>query len=186
MASFSVAAAASSSCLILVTMLSALLTLSSASHFRVGGPDGVWTSSNNVNYTKWVDSIHFQVEDVLRFVYDNKKENVIQVSQQEYKSCKVTAPVKKWSSGDDSVSLDTAGYFYFISSVDGHCQGRARFDVKVYANDKEAGHDQAPSTPPAGAPVVPAPGPKPSAAGVSVKASSVGWFTILPLLILLN
>uniref|UniRef100_A0A7N0ZWK3 Phytocyanin domain-containing protein n=1 Tax=Kalanchoe fedtschenkoi TaxID=63787 RepID=A0A7N0ZWK3_KALFE len=170
--------------LFMVAML-ALLSLSSASYFEVGGKDG-WTSSKNVNYTSWADGYHFQVGDVLRFVYDNKKENVLRLSQRHYSTCNLTDPVKKWTSGNDSVRLQRAGHFFFISSPDGQCQGKARVNVKVYPNDEAGGHSPSPAPTPVGSSssAVPAPEPKPAAA-VSVKASWVGCIIIMPLLLLI-
>lgn len=56
-------ACSSRACFALATMLT-VLSLSSASTFKVGGKDG-WTSFKNVNYTKWSNSIHFQAGDLL-------------------------------------------------------------------------------------------------------------------------
>uniref|UniRef100_A0A7N0TUQ4 Phytocyanin domain-containing protein n=1 Tax=Kalanchoe fedtschenkoi TaxID=63787 RepID=A0A7N0TUQ4_KALFE len=128
----------SSTGLFLVATL-ALLTLSSASYFQVGAKDG-WTSSKNVNYTRWADGVHLQVGDVLRFVYDNKKENVLRLSHRHYRTCNLTDPANIWTSGNDSVRLQRAGHFFFISSPDGQCQGKARVNVEVYRNDEAGGH----------------------------------------------
>ncbi|CAM8998021.1 unnamed protein product [Rhodiola kirilowii] len=169
-----------SSALFLVT-LATIFSLASASTFQVGGSDG-WTSSKNVNYTKWSDSIHFQVGDFLRFVYDNKTENVLRVSQHHYAACNVTEPVKKWTSGNDSFHLHRGGHFFFISSVDGKCQGKAKVNVKAYENDE----DKAPSPSASAGSVVHAPAPKAAAAAtVTVNASSI-WSLIVALLIMIS
>uniref|UniRef100_A0A7N0TV81 Phytocyanin domain-containing protein n=1 Tax=Kalanchoe fedtschenkoi TaxID=63787 RepID=A0A7N0TV81_KALFE len=119
--------------LFMVAML-ALFTLSSASYFQVGAKDG-WTSYTDFNYTRWADDLHFQVDDVLRFVYDNKKENVLLLFPSHYNTCNLTDPVRNWTSGNDSIRLRLAGHFFFMSSPDGQCQGKARVNVKVYPND---------------------------------------------------
>ncbi|CAM8890330.1 unnamed protein product [Rhodiola kirilowii] len=186
------ASSAPFSLMFLVTLL-ALLRISTASYFKVGGSDG-WTSSKNVNYTNWANSIHFQVGDVLIFTYDNKTENVLRVSPHNYKSCNLTAPVHKWTSGNDTVRLHRAGHQYFISSVDGQCKSKAEIVVQVFDTDSPVtptpampSPSPALSSPPTHSPQVPspetsAPAPAPkSSAAVTVKASA--WLCIVALLI---
>ncbi|CAM8943491.1 unnamed protein product [Rhodiola kirilowii] len=166
-----------SSALFLVT-LATIFSLASASTFHVGGSDG-WTSSKNVNYTKWSDSSHFQVGDFLRFVYDNKTENVLLVSQHHYAACNVTEPVKKWTRGNDLFHLHRGGHFFFISSLDGKCLGKAKVNLKVYENDEDK------VTSPASIPGSVVHAPKAAAAAtVTVNASSV-WSLIVALLIMI-
>lgn len=73
---------------------------------------------------------------------------MIRVSPRDFKTCNVTAPIDQWSSGNDQVRLPRTGHFYFVSCLDGKCEGKAKVSVEVYENGHEDdGNKPTPSTP---------------------------------------
>ncbi|XP_047070812.1 mavicyanin-like [Lolium rigidum] len=121
-----------------------------AAVYEVGDKLG-WTIMNNPDYASWAKSKKFSVGDTIVFTYNKQFHNVIAVSKADYKNCDVTKPTATWSTGKDSVVLNTTGHHYFLCGFPGHCAIGQKVDVPVLSS-------AAPSTAPSMAPT-------PSAAG---------------------
>ncbi|KAI5012186.1 hypothetical protein ZWY2020_024320 [Hordeum vulgare] len=86
------------------------------------------------NYTAWAASKKFSVGDTVVFTYNKQFHNVIAVSKADYKNCDVTKPKATWSTGKDSVVLNTTGHHYFLCGFPGHCAIGQKVDVRVLSS----------------------------------------------------
>ncbi|XP_073003277.1 mavicyanin-like [Typha latifolia] len=147
--------------------------------YKVGDSAG-WTDQGNVNYTAWAADKTFQVGDIIVFEYNNKLQNVLQVSLDDYRACNSSSPVAVYKSGNDSITMKVSGHHFFICGFPGHCQTGQKVDIRITKSQPPAAppSDLPPSVqppqqltpPPAGRPnepLVPAPQPSPSSAPVS-------------------
>ncbi|XP_016504782.1 mavicyanin-like [Nicotiana tabacum] len=103
--------------------------LSTAAVYEVGDSKG-WIVGN-VDYNDWASSKNFQVNDILKFNYNNKYHNVMQVSSQEYYSCTVASPIATLNTGKDSFTLSAPGDYYYLCGVPGHCQIGQKVHIQV-------------------------------------------------------
>ncbi|XP_026410931.1 mavicyanin-like [Papaver somniferum] len=115
------------------TIIVAALNVSSstASTYDVGDTSG-WTTMGNIDYNKWSSSKSIHVGDTIRFVYNPKYHNVLQVTSQDYESCTTTSPLATYTTGNDSIQIkgdDT--HYYFICGVPGHCKIGQKVDIQV-------------------------------------------------------
>ncbi|KAA8522860.1 hypothetical protein F0562_009283 [Nyssa sinensis] len=101
--------------------------------------------------------------------YDAKSDSVLQVTEEDYKSCNKAKPIKAFKDGNTKIELDRSGLFYFISGAEGHCEKGQKLVVRVLsAKHGSSGGSLSPSPAPAPFPAVflaPAPGPGPNSAG---------------------
>ncbi|OMO63631.1 Plastocyanin-like protein [Corchorus olitorius] len=65
------------------------------------------------------------------FEYNNSTDDVRQVSLEDFESCDGTSFIASYTSGSDTVALDKAGHYYFISGVAGHCKAGQKVNVLV-------------------------------------------------------
>ncbi|XP_061996280.1 mavicyanin-like [Rosa rugosa] len=96
--------------------------------YKVGGPDG-WIVG--VDYNQWSSSKEFRVGDGLFFSYNKQYHNVVQVSEQGFKSCNSSSPIAAYSSGSDTITLERPGHYYFLCGAPGHCEDGQKVDVQV-------------------------------------------------------
>lgn len=65
------------------------------------------------------------------FRYNNKLNNVVRVTHQNFKSCNATSPIAVYSSGADTINLTRPGHLYFICSIPGHCLAGQKVNIEV-------------------------------------------------------
>ncbi|KAL2937334.1 Basic blue protein [Bienertia sinuspersici] len=105
-----------------------LLTLTKpilGAQFTVGDAAG-WT----FNVNNWPNGKSFKAGDVLEFDYDKSQHNVVEVSQDNYGSCKVSSGAKYYNSGKDQITL-TKGQSFFICSFHGHCESGMKIAINA-------------------------------------------------------
>lgn len=141
----------------------AVFTVSvSATVHKVGDSAG-WTTLIPVDYAKWASSKQIHVGDSLLFEYNTKFHNVLQVTQEQFKSCNASSPVASYNSGADSIPLKRPGTFYYLCGFPGHCQLGQKVEVKVIAGSSSAllgpASGPSPSPSPMGTPFASAPPP---------------------------
>ncbi|KAL6856028.1 hypothetical protein ACP4OV_018830 [Aristida adscensionis] len=155
--------------------------LAAAAVYEVGDATG-WTVMGNPNYAAWAASKKFHLGDTVVFKYSKQFHNVLAVSKADYKNCDATKPTATWSTGNDSVVLNTTGNHYFLCGFPGHCAAGQKVDIRVVSSS--AAPSESPATAPSpssssGSGSVPggaatAPSPHPNAAApraVSVAAA---------------
>ncbi|CAN4093401.1 unnamed protein product [Withania somnifera] len=105
--------------------------LSAAAVYKVGD-DASWTmGSANVNYYTWASKKKFRVGDILVFEYNRTQNNVLRVSLADYHKCNAANPIRAYSSGKDSITIQGPGHYYYICGFPGHCQTGQKIDVRV-------------------------------------------------------
>ncbi|XP_062189229.1 mavicyanin-like [Phragmites australis] len=133
--------------------------VAAAAVYEVGDKTG-WTVMGNPNYAAWAASKTFHVGDAVVFTYLKQFHNVLAVSKADYKNCDTTKPITTWSTGNDSVVLNTTGHHYFLCGFPGHCAAGQKVDIRV------ASSSAAPSEAPSAVPAL-SPGSKPSGAAAA-------------------
>nr|CAB3458372.1 unnamed protein product [Digitaria exilis] len=78
------------------------------------------------------------------FTYNKQFHNVLAVSKADYKNCDATKPIATWSTGNDSVVLNTTGHHYFLCGFTGHCALGQKVDIRV-ASSSSAAPSEAPT-----------------------------------------
>ncbi|WVZ66421.1 hypothetical protein U9M48_015638 [Paspalum notatum var. saurae] len=110
------------------------------------------------------------------FTYNKQFHNVMAVSKGAYKSCSTANAMATWSTGNDSVVLNTTGHHYFLCGFPSHCATGQKVDVPVL--DASAAPSKSPSaapssgTNPSGGATA-APSPHPNAAPEALAGRSV-------------
>ncbi|XP_059290374.1 blue copper protein-like [Lycium ferocissimum] len=80
-----------------------------------------------------VGDSNFQVGDTVVFNYNPQLHNVRQVDINDYNSCTDNNPIASYNSGSDSVTLETAGEYYFLSGVPRDCAAGLKFHLNIAA-----------------------------------------------------
>ncbi|PSS31613.1 Blue copper protein [Actinidia chinensis var. chinensis] len=100
-----------------------------AKDYTVGESSG-WAIG--MDYSTWTSGKTFTVGDTLVFNYISGH-SVDQVSASDYSTCTVGNAIKTDSSGATNFPLKTAGTYYFICGVPGHCGSGMKVAVTVAA-----------------------------------------------------
>ncbi|EER95905.1 stellacyanin [Sorghum bicolor] len=99
-----------------------------AADLLVGGSQG-WRL--DFDYDDWVEENDFIVGDTLVFKYAMGQHNVVQATAASYAACSQGNSLQVWSSGDDRVTLNTSGPWWFFCGVGDHCQDGMKFNINV-------------------------------------------------------
>ncbi|XP_022967382.1 mavicyanin [Cucurbita maxima] len=157
-----------------------LFTVSAVATVHKVGDSTGWTTLVPFDYAKWASSNKFRVGDSLLFNYNNKFHNVLQVDQEQFKSCNSSSPAASYTSGADSITLKRPGTFYFLCGIPGHCQLGQKVEIKVDPGSSSA--LLAPSSAPSQSPLPNGPAPlgTPSAlAPPPSAASTLSYYSLL-------
>ncbi|OAY56287.1 mavicyanin-like [Manihot esculenta] len=108
--------------------------------FKVGDLDawGIPTSANPQVYSFWSKYHTFQIGDSLLFLYPPSQDSVIQVTEQNYISCNLTAPLLYMKNGNSLFNITTHGVFYFTSGIPGHCEKKQKLRISVLSGNGSA------------------------------------------------
>ncbi|MCL7030365.1 hypothetical protein MKW94_011771 [Papaver nudicaule] len=88
---------------------------------------------------------------VLLFTYNTEYHNVMQVTHPQYQNCNATAPLKTFTTGNDSITITRNGHYYYLCGFTGHCQAGQKVDIRVarLTTDSASTPAASPSTAPA-------------------------------------
>ncbi|XP_010270093.1 PREDICTED: mavicyanin-like [Nelumbo nucifera] len=126
---------------------------------HVVGDDRGWDSSSDIG--AWSSGRIFRVGDNLWFAYSIAQESIVELrSKEELESCDVSNPIRMYTNGLDSVSLDVEGTRYFTSGRPENCKQGLKLNVEVLPQQNTENQQQ----PMIISTVVEATGPTPSAA----------------------
>ncbi|XP_018469308.2 early nodulin-like protein 3 [Raphanus sativus] len=140
---------------LMIVMLMSLgfaIGFSNGYKFYVGGRVG-WVLTPSEDYSHWSYRNRFQVNDTLYFKYPKGKDSVLEVSEEEYKTCNTTHPITTLTDGDSLYVLSRSGPFFFVSGNSENCFKGQKLPVKVMST---AHHGHSPRQP------SPSPSPSPS------------------------
>ncbi|KAL8151260.1 hypothetical protein V2J09_021068 [Rumex salicifolius] len=98
-------------------------------HHIVGNDRG-WDPSTDV--ASWAASRAFLVGDSLWFTYSSAVENVVELrSEEEYETCDLSKPMRRYNDGLSKVSLEAEGIRYFSSGNAESCKNGLKIPIRV-------------------------------------------------------
>lgn len=136
-----------------VLAVTALLQTSAAQTVHVVGDSLGWLvpPGGPIAYETWVDLQTFVVGDVLVFNFITGEQDVARVTKEAFNSCNSTNPIFLETTGPFNYTLDAAGEYYFIGTMDRHCYLGQKLAINVSASAGPTPSPQAPTpTPPRG------------------------------------
>ncbi|KAL0451453.1 UNVERIFIED_CONTAM: Early nodulin-like protein 1 [Sesamum latifolium] len=133
-------------CLALLLFVS-MISFSEAREFEVGGKKTSWElPSSPDEFNKWAQRNRFQIGDSIVLTYDAKSDSVLEVTENNYRTCNISNPIKSYTDGITKITLNKSGPFFFISGAEGHCQKGQKLEIQVLsAKHRSLGHSPAPS-----------------------------------------
>ncbi|KAH6821194.1 Cupredoxin superfamily protein [Perilla frutescens var. hirtella] len=155
-----------------------MISTSVGSIHKVGDSAG-WTTIANVDYYHWALTKSFQLGDVIVFEYNPQFHNVMRVTHAEYKACNASSPISTYTTGNDSITIDTRGHHFFICGVPGHCQAGQKVDINVPRAPSVAPSESGSASP---APALTTEAPAPSNGATTPPLNMhLGWLLLLQL-----
>ncbi|KAK3184314.1 hypothetical protein Dsin_031600 [Dipteronia sinensis] len=142
-------------CLAATTAL--LMQLAMAATYTVGGPNGGWDVTTNLQ--TWATSQSFFVGDNLNFQY-MANHDVLEVSKADYDACTTSNAVQSYNGGNTVITLSSPGKRYFICGTAGHCSQGMKLEIDTLATSSPP--PTTPSTPPPSSPTTQPPQASPS------------------------
>ncbi|TKY73171.1 Early nodulin protein 1 [Spatholobus suberectus] len=113
----------------------------------VGGELG-WTIplGGPIVYDAWASLQEFDVGDTLLFNFTNGEQDVARVTNEAYLICNTTNPISLKKTAPANFTLDAAGDYYFIGTLDQHCFKGQKLAIHVHG----LGHSPSPASSPRG------------------------------------
>ncbi|KAK4714223.1 hypothetical protein R3W88_020130 [Solanum pinnatisectum] len=134
--------------------ISMLLGSAMATNYTVGGPNGGWDQSTDVQ--AWAASKTFFVGDNLIFSYA-LSHSVLEVTKAGFETCQITAPIAIYTGGMTVITLASVGKRYFICGTGGHCNvGGMKLEINTLPKATPPPPAK-PATPPTPTPKAPPP-----------------------------
>ncbi|KAL3747725.1 hypothetical protein ACJRO7_016519 [Eucalyptus globulus] len=134
-------------CLV-VAILACLGAAAAATEYVIGGSRG-WTAPPNITagyYTEWAAGKTFAGGDTLKFVW-NGTHNVANVTREEYDNCtKVSSVLEGGEMLDFPLPADANGLYYFICTIDSHCQNGQKLAITVISPTPTESPNSSPSS----------------------------------------
>ncbi|XP_062114683.1 blue copper protein 1a-like [Humulus lupulus] len=115
--------------LILAIATILLPSIAVATEYVVGGDAIGWKP--NFNYTDWAKDKMFMVGDTLVFKYDPTKHDVYKVNGTAFSECVTPPGAEVLKSGNDIVTLKSAGNKWYLCSTLGHCANGQKLKITV-------------------------------------------------------
>ncbi|KAJ7948195.1 Blue copper protein [Quillaja saponaria] len=143
-----------------LSYLAMLIELTMAANYIVGGSNGGWDTSTNLQ--PWASSQTFTIGDNLIFQY-TPNHDVAEVTKADYDSCLPSNPIQTYNDGASTIPLSSPGKRYFICGTMGHCSQGMKVEIDTLA--ASASQPIASSSAPTPSPVmasVPSPAPEPT------------------------
>ncbi|PKI79591.1 hypothetical protein CRG98_000066 [Punica granatum] len=127
--------------LVLFALASTRTTM--ATDYTVGDSMG-WTGPPNITegfYNDWAAGKTFEGGDSLKFVW-NGSHNVAIVSKEDYENCtKVSSYFIGGSAFTYTLPSNASGMYYFICTVDSHCEGGQKLAINVTSSEPSTTDD---------------------------------------------
>ncbi|KAL6992848.1 hypothetical protein U1Q18_010994 [Sarracenia purpurea var. burkii] len=107
---------------------------------HVVGDDRGWDPSTDIG--SWSSGRIFRVGDKIWFAYSASQDKVVEVkSKEEFDACDVSNPIRMYTNGLDSVTLDGEGFRYFTSGKPETCRNGLKLHVEVQAVQPQGKHE---------------------------------------------
>ncbi|OWM65928.1 hypothetical protein CDL15_Pgr015353 [Punica granatum] len=142
--------------LAIVAVTALLIQSSAAQTAHVVGGDFGWIvpPGGSIAYRTWAATQTFTVGDILVFNFTTGEQDVARVTKEAFDACNSTGPIFLEKTGPFNYTLDSAGEYYFIGTMDRRCTLGQKLAINVTALGPTP--SPSPSSPPdAPAPVTP-------------------------------
>ncbi|KAL6226315.1 hypothetical protein ACLB2K_000278 [Fragaria x ananassa] len=149
---------------VLAIAVAALLHSTAAVEKHVVGDEFGWIvpPGGHYAYEVWASGHKFSVGDILEFNFTTGEHDVAKVTKEAFDSCNSTSPIELKTTGPANFTLDTIGEYYFIGTMDKHCELGQKLAINVTSTTS------APA---------PAPGPATRKGPVTyIVGEQLGWF----------
>ncbi|KAM3231518.1 mavicyanin [Capsicum chacoense] len=93
--------------------------------------DSAGWNGGNVDYHMWASTKTFHVGDTIVFQYNQQLHSVVRVNLSDFRLCNAFDPIDSYSTGNDTITINGPGHFYFICGFQGHCQAGQKVDIRV-------------------------------------------------------
>ncbi|KAI5412745.1 hypothetical protein KIW84_057393 [Lathyrus oleraceus] len=113
-----------------VSFMAMLIKLAMATNHIVGGPNGGWDTSSDLQ--SWASSKQFSIGDNLVFQYQ-QNHDVVEVTKADYDSCQQTNAIQSYNDGATTIPLTSQGKRYFICGTIGHCSQGMKVEIDTLA-----------------------------------------------------
>ncbi|XP_055827950.1 mavicyanin-like [Solanum dulcamara] len=121
--------------LVVVATVFTAATVAGAQVHHVVGEDRGWDPSTDV--ASWSSQRVFRVGDKLWFTYSTTHENLVELrNEKDFTSCDVSNPIKMYTDGLDTISLEGEGIRYFVSGNTESCKNGLKIPVKIQPKEK--------------------------------------------------
>ncbi|KAM3201586.1 hypothetical protein T459_29087 [Capsicum annuum] len=103
---------------------------------HVVGDDRGWDPSTDV--ASWSSNRVFRVGDKIWFTYSSAQESLVELrSEEDFTSCDVTNPIKMYTDGLNTISLEGEGIRYFASGNTESCKNGLKMPVKIQPKEQK-------------------------------------------------
>ncbi|XP_059307155.1 uclacyanin 1-like [Lycium ferocissimum] len=121
--------------LLVVAIVFTAATVAGAQVHHVVGEDRGWDPSTNV--ASWSSNRVFRVGDKIWFTYSAAQESLVELrSEEDFTSCDVTNPIKMYTDGLDTISLEGEGIRYFASGNTKSCKNGLKIPVNIQPKEQ--------------------------------------------------
>ncbi|CAN4126947.1 unnamed protein product [Withania somnifera] len=119
-----------------VVVFTAVTVVAGAQVHHVVGEDRGWDPSTDV--ASWSSNRVFKVGDKLWFTYSAAQESLVELrNEEDFTSCDVTNPIKMYTDGLDTISLEGEGFRYFVSGNMESCKNGLKIPVKIQPKEQK-------------------------------------------------
>jgi len=150
---------------VLAITVAALLHSTAAKEIYTVGDEFGWIvpPGGHYAYEFWASRYKFSIGDTLEFSFTTGEQDVAKVTKEAFDSCNSTNPIELKTTGPANFTLDTVGEYYFIGTMDKHCELGQKLAINVTSNS-------------AGPSASPAPAPTPRGPVTYIVGEQLGWF----------
>ncbi|XP_015166401.1 basic blue protein-like isoform X1 [Solanum tuberosum] len=121
---------------------------------HVVGEDRGWDPSTDV--ASWYSQRVFRVGDKIWFTYSTTQESLVELrNEEDFTSCDLSNPIKMYTDGLDTISLEGEGIRYFVSGNTESCKNGLKIPVKIQPKEQIMAQNNVGSMAVADGPTVP-------------------------------
>ncbi|KAG5574459.1 hypothetical protein H5410_054593 [Solanum commersonii] len=121
---------------------------------HVVGEDRGWDPSADV--ASWYSQRVFRVGDKIWFTYSTTQESLVELrNEEDFTSCDLSNPIKMYTDGLDTISLEGEGIRYFVSGNTESCKNGLKIPVKIQPKEQIMAQNNVGSMAVADGPTVP-------------------------------
>ncbi|KAL3323404.1 hypothetical protein AABB24_037839 [Solanum stoloniferum] len=118
-----------------IVFTAATAVVAGAPVHHVVGEDRGWDPSTDV--ASWYSQRVFRVGDKIWFTYSTTQESLVELrNEEDFTSCDLSNPIKMYTDGLDTISLEGEGIRYFVSGNTESCKNGLKIPVKIQPKEQ--------------------------------------------------